>query len=113
MLAIDCVYLVLVGILLEQVMPKTVGTRRHVLFFLLPSFWQEMFNCKRKKEVKPSTQKKVAPNNNPTTGRPSTATENGDTEADLSQRPMVCDVEMTRDFETKYLNSECYENVQV
>ena len=48
-----------------------------------------------------------------TTGRPSTLTENGETEADLSQRPMFDDVETTREFETKYLNSECYENVQV
>ena len=93
-------------------MPKTVGTRRHVLFFFFPSFWKEMFNCKRKKLVKPSTQKKIAPNMNHTTGRPSTLTENADTEADLSQRPMFGDVEQTRDFETKYLNSECYENVQ-
>ena len=113
MMVFNCIYLVLVGIYLEQVMPKTVGTRRHPCFFLLPSFWSEMFNCKRKREVIPSKQKKIAPNNQNTTGRPSTLTENGDTEADLSQRPMVCDVEMTRDFETKYLNSECYENVQV
>ena len=49
---------------------------------------------------------------NHTTGRPSSLTENGATEADLSQKPMFGDVEQTRDFETKYLNSECYENVQ-
>ena len=94
-------------------MPKTVGTRRHVLFFFFPSFWSEMFNCKRKRSVRPSAQKKIAPKNNQATGIPSVATENVDTEADLSQRPMMGDVEMTRDFETKYLNSECYENVQV
>ena len=93
-------------------MPKTVGTRRHPCFFLIPSFWKEMFNCKGKREVVPSRQKKIVPNMN-ITGRPSTLTENGETEADLSQRPMFDDVETTREFETKYLNPKCYENVQV
>ena len=108
MMGFNCIYLVLVGLYLEQVMPKTIGTRRHVLFFLFPSFWSE---CLKRKRTT-SAQKKIAPKLNQTTGAPN-ETERGDTEADLSQRPMMGDVEMTRDFETKYLNPECYENVQV
>ena len=47
MMAFNCVWLILLGTYLEQVAPKTVGVRRHPCFFCLPSFWKEMFNCKK------------------------------------------------------------------
>ena len=61
MMAVNSVVLICVGTYLEQVAPKTVGVRRHPCFFCLPNFWKEMFNCKRKKEVKPSGTKKISP----------------------------------------------------
>ena len=36
-----------------------------------------------------------------------------ETENDLSSRPMFGDIESTAEFETKYLNPDCYEKVQV
>lgn len=39
MLAVDCVWLTIFGLYLEQVMPKTFGRRRPICFFLYPSFW--------------------------------------------------------------------------
>ena len=71
-----------------------------------------MFNCKSKREIQPSKTKKIAPRADETVGRPSTITVNGlETEQDLSQRPMFGDIELTTEFETKYLNPECYEKV--
>ena len=109
---INCVWLVLVGIYLEQVMPKSVGTRRHPLFFLQPSFWREMFNCKTRQK-KPSAQKRIAADTN-TAARPSLPNMTVlDTDNDLTMRPMFGDIESTAEFETKYLNPDCYEKVQV
>ena len=54
MMGINCVWLVLIGIYLEQVAPKTVGVRRNPCFFFLPSFWKEMCGCKNQ-ELIPST----------------------------------------------------------
>ena len=47
-LTIDCVWLTLFGLYLEQVMPKTFGRRRHPCFFLMPSFW----GCRVKSDCK-------------------------------------------------------------
>ena len=79
-----------------------------------------MFNCKsRGRKIT-----KVLPNKDQESGRPSdlngndmTVRTNQDmtvrTDQDMNQsaRAMLGDVELTQEFETKYLNPECYEKV--
>ena len=47
MMAINCVWICVLGLYLEQVMPKTYGKSRNVCFFLQPSYW----GCCRKTRV--------------------------------------------------------------
>lgn len=39
MLAIDCVWILLLGLYLEQVLPKKIGRRRHPCFMFTCEFW--------------------------------------------------------------------------
>jgi len=59
-LAICCVYLFLLGIYMENVMPKTYGQRRNPCFCFLPSYWcagrRSRKSCKRV-ESKDDTKK--------------------------------------------------------
>ena len=47
MMAIDVIWITLLGFYLEQVMPKTFGKRRHLCFCFSGSFW----GCKNKRRV--------------------------------------------------------------
>lgn len=39
MMLFNCIWLLLFGLYVEQVMPKTFGRRRHPCFICMPSFW--------------------------------------------------------------------------
>ena len=39
MQAFDCIWLTLLGLYLEQVLPKTYGVRRHPCFMFMPTWW--------------------------------------------------------------------------
>ena len=95
-------------------MPKTIGTRRHPLFFLQPSFWKEFFDCKANKLSRSSPTGKVHVHTNDlnATERPLQYTSSErEIQQNTTQKQMFEDIESTQEFETKYLNPECYEKV--
>ena len=87
MMAIDMVWITILGFYLEMVMPKTFGRRRTLCFCISPSFW----GCKRKGAHQISS----APDANKI--------------GDLSLNHES--VDQTYAFETKYLNPDCYEKL--
>lgn len=94
MLAVDCVYIMLIGFYMEQVMPKTIGTRRNPCFCLLPRYW----GCCRRKDsfkVEPDLDHSLA-----------MLTDAGN---DLLASDDV--LEKTTKFETEFLNPDCYERI--
>ena len=110
MCGINCAWLMLLGIYLEQVMPKTIGTRRHPLFFLQPSFWREFFNCKASSMNRHNTTTRVHDLNQ--SERPlQYASSERSFQQNTTQKQMFEDIESTQEFETKYLNPQCYEKV--
>ena len=94
----------------EQVMPKTIGTRRHPLFFLQPSFWKEFFNCKVSSVNRSKETARVHDLNQSERPLQYSSTER-DTKLNSPRKQMIEDIESTQEFETKYLNPECYEKV--
>ena len=91
MMAIDMVWITVLGFYLEQVMPKTFGRRRHPCFCFQGSFW----GCKAKRSRVQIGQVIDA-------DRPQLV---GD------QSIKHDTVEQTLAFETKFLNPDCYEKL--
>ena len=98
MQAFDCIWLTLLGLYLEQVLPKTYGVRRHPCFMFMPTWW----GCCKKPNSRQIVQQTTGIELTETLGRNS-STKTGGASSDL--------MEETFRFETALINNACYERL--
>ena len=97
MQAFDCIWLTLLGLYLEQVLPKTYGVRRHPCFMFMPTWWGCCKKPNNRQIVHQTTGIELE-----TLGRNS-PTKTGGVTSDL--------MEETFRFETALINNACYERL--